>query len=128
MIYKRSELTECELTAMKIVWDAKEPITCQEIINELKNKYDLNYKDTTVYTFLKNLKEKGFVDSYRKGITLYVPLRSEEEYRSDQLKKMEKFWFSENFADFIVTLAEESGMNAADIDAIKKIMEKYKNN
>lgn len=122
-IYKRSELTECELTTMKIVWDAREPITCQEIIEQLSVKYGLNYKDTTVYTFLKNLKDKGFVDSYRKGITFYVPLRSEEEYRSTLLKKAEKFWFDDDFMAFIVTLALENNVALEDVEKIKKILE-----
>lgn len=123
-IYKRSELTECELTTMKIVWDAKEPITCQEIIEQLSVKYGLNYKDTTVYTFLKNLKDKGFVDSYRKGITFYVPLRLEEEYRSVMLKKAEKFWFNDDFTDFIVALAKENCVALEDIEEIEKILRK----
>ncbi len=123
-IYKRSELTECELTTMKIVWDAKEPITCGEIIEQLSVKYGLNYKDTTVYTFLKNLKDKGFVDSYRKGITFYIPLRSEEEYRSVQLKKTESFWFDGNFTEFMLTLAREHNMAPEDIEVIRGVLEK----
>ncbi len=87
MEIKRSELSECELTIMKCVWDAKEPITCSQIMAELKAKYDLEYKDTTVYTFLKNLKNKGFVDSERNGLTYYSSLRSEDEYRTELLKK-----------------------------------------
>ena len=55
---KRSELSECELITMKCIWDAKEPITCQEIMQKLLVEYELEYKDTTVYTFLKNLKER----------------------------------------------------------------------
>lgn len=121
-IYKRSELTECELTTMKVVWDAKEPITCQEIIEQLSAKYGLNYKDTTVYTFLKNLKDKGFVDSYRKGITFYVPLRKEEEYRGVMLKKAEKFWFEDDFVEFLLTLSKENNLDEESIEGIREIL------
>lgn len=51
---------------MKCVWDAGEDVTCAQIKEVLKEKYELDYKDTTVYTFLSNLKKKGFVDS-REG-------------------------------------------------------------
>ena len=122
-IYKRSELTECELTTMKIVWDAKEPITCQEIIEQLSSKYGLNYKDTTVYTFLKNLKDKGFVDSYRKGITYFTPVRSEEEYRSEQLRKTEKFWFNGNSASFVAALFQAKKISPEDREEIKRMID-----
>ena len=125
-IYKKSELTDCELTAMKIVWDAEEPITCPEVISILSSKYGLNYKETTVYTFLKNLKEKGFIDSYRKGITYFVPLRSEAEYRAEELRKACKFWFNGSLPEFIVTLAEVENVDPADIEKLKKAVKKYK--
>jgi predicted transcriptional regulator len=124
-IYKRSELTECELTTMKIVWDAKEPITCSEVIEQLREKYGLNYKDTTVYTFMKNLKEKGFVDSYRKGITFFVPLRLEEEYRREQLKKSMNFWFEGDLSKYIAALAEDNNVSEEDIKKLLKITQKY---
>ena len=69
---KFSELSDCELATMKCIWDAAEPISAQEIMEQLKIVYGLEYKDTTVYTFIKKLKEKGFVDSYRKGVTYYL--------------------------------------------------------
>ena len=124
-IYQKAELTDCELTTMKIVWDAEEPITCPEIISILSSKYGLNYKDTTVYTFLKNLKDKGFVDSYRKGITFFVPLRSEEEYRTEVIKHEEKFWFNGDFFEFIVALGEINDIDPSDLEKLKKMHKKY---
>ena len=87
---KFSELSDCELATMKCIWDAAEPISAQEIMEQLKIVYGLEYKDTTVYTFIKKLKEKGFVDSYRKGVTYYLAKRSEEDYRTQQLVKTKK--------------------------------------
>lgn len=92
-ILKRKRLSECELTTMKCIWDAKKPIACGDIMTELREKYGLNYKDTTVYTFLTKLKKKGFVDSYRGKKTCYVPLCSEEDYRTEQLENDKNFWF-----------------------------------
>lgn len=92
-ICKKSELTGCELVVMKIIWDAKQPITCQEIIRQLSDKYGMNYKETTVYTFLKKLKDKGFVDSYRKGITFFMAVRTEEEYRNMEVIRFCHFWY-----------------------------------
>ena len=43
MQIKKYELTECEQTIMKCIWDAGEPIPCSSIIKELKEKYKLDY-------------------------------------------------------------------------------------
>jgi predicted transcriptional regulator len=91
-MYRREELSECELMIMKCVWDANKPISCYEIMEQLRIKYGLEYKDTTVYTFLSNLKKKGFVKSFRKGVTFYEPARDMEEFRDTQIEKMEEFW------------------------------------
>lgn len=117
---KRSELSECELIVMKCVWDGGETVTCQEIIAQLKEKYDLHYKDTTVYTFLKNLKAKGFVDSYRRGVTFFFAARSEEEYREAQLLENQKFWYGGSVAKMVAALYKVNKLTKEDIKRINK--------
>jgi predicted transcriptional regulator len=77
---------------MKCIWDAGEPVPCCEVMEQLKEKYGLDYKDTTVYTFLGNLKKKGFVESYRRGVTFYIPIRDMAEFKDEQLRKINEFW------------------------------------
>ena len=72
---RRNELSECELIVMKCVWDGNGDITCAEVIEKLKTKYGLDYAETTVYTFLKNLKNKGFIETYKNRITRFKPIR-----------------------------------------------------
>ena len=75
---RTTEISQCELTVMKCIWDLKSEVTCAQVMEKLKEDYGLIYKDTTVYTFLKNLINKGFVTSEKKGITYYTPVRSEK--------------------------------------------------
>lgn len=125
-MYKRSELSECELVTMKCVWDAKEPVTCQEVITELKTVYGLEYKDTTVYTFLKILKQKGFIDSYRKGITFYQPIRDEVEYREGVLRKMLDFWFKNSTGDMLAAISQMSEFTKEERETLEKLAAKAK--
>lgn len=120
---KRNELSECELITMKCIWDAGEPITCQQIMEKLRNVYNLDYKDTTVYTFLKNLKEKGFVTSYRRGLTYYEPVRSEQEYRDEQLKKAEDFWFNGSSFKLMSALFQMKKMNKKEREELKRMID-----
>lgn len=121
---RRSELSECELIVMKCVWDGGQEVTCQEVIAELESKYDLHYKDTTVYTFLKNLKAKGFIDSYRRGVTFFYAVRDEEEYRESQLLKNQKFWFGGSLPKMISALYKVNKLSEEDIKRVRKEIDK----
>ncbi len=120
---RRSELSECELTTMKCVWDAGEPVTCQWIMDKLKRDYGLEYKDTTVYTFLKNLKDKGFVSSYRQGITYFQPIRDEKEFRDAQLAKAEKFWFEGSSVKLVSALFQMKKISKEEKEELKRMID-----
>ncbi|MBQ9199109.1 MAG: BlaI/MecI/CopY family transcriptional regulator [Lachnospiraceae bacterium] len=117
---RKAEISDCELVAMKCVWDADEPVTCSYVIEQLKTVYDRDYAETTVYTFLKNLKTKGFIDSYRKGITYFVPKRDRNKFRDEQLIKTEKFWFDGSTAELITALLNAKELSDKEKADIKK--------
>ncbi len=120
---KRLELSECELITMKCIWDSPEPITCQQIMEKLRTEYDLEYKDTTVYTFLKNLKDKGFVSSFRKGVTFYEAIRDEQEYRDEQLKRTRDFWFHGSYSELVSALFQMKHMGQREKDELKRMID-----
>jgi predicted transcriptional regulator len=123
LFMRRSELSECELTTMKCIWDAGEPVTCQWVMDRLRREYGLEYKDTTVYTFLKNLKNKGFVSSYKKGVTYFQPTRDEQSYRNAQLEKAEKFWFQGSPVKMMSALFNIKKLTKEEKSEIKKMID-----
>ena len=123
--YKRSELSEYELATMKCIWDAKEPITCQEIMGRLRDDYGLDYQDTTVYTYLKKLKMKGFISSYRRGVIFFEAVRQEAEYRDEQIKKTEDFWFRGSTGNMIASLVSRKKFSKEEKEEIKKLIDEW---
>lgn len=122
---RTTEISQCELTVMKCIWDLKAEtgeVTCAQVMEKLKEDYGLTYKDTTVYTFLKNLINKGFVSSEKKGITYYTPIRKEEDYRTDLLKQSKKFWFNDSVADFVEAVFKLDTITAEDKKKIKGLI------
>ena len=122
---RTTEISQCELTVMKCIWDLKAEtgvVTCAQVLEKLKEDYGLTYKDTTVYTFLKNLINKGFVSSEKKGITYYTPIRKEEDYRTDLLKQSKKFWFNDSVADFVEAVLKLDTITAEDKKKIKGLI------
>jgi predicted transcriptional regulator len=120
---KRSELSDCELLTMKCIWDADEPVTASEVIAKLKDDYGLAYKDTTVYTFIQKLKDKGFVESNRRGLTFFSPKRNKLEFRDQQLKEAEKFWFNGSSYEMMAAFIQISHLNDEEKQQIKKLID-----
>ena len=86
-----NELSPCETLIMKLIWEAPQDIPVQELIDQLRDDYGKDYARTTVVTFVGKLKDKRFVDTYRKGKAAFIhPLRSEEEYKGMSLDERRK--------------------------------------
>ncbi len=88
IVNKMSELTMCEIYVMKILWAAGEDLICKEVRDGLNEKYHMKYCDTTVYTFLKKLNEKGIIESYKKGVMFFRPVLSEQDFMLEYMNKM----------------------------------------
>lgn len=117
---RKAEISDCELVAMKCVWDAGEPVTCSYVIEKLKTDFGREYAETTVYTFLKNLKTKGFIESYKNGITFFKPKRDFIEFRKAYMKKTLDFWFDGSPSELIATLLEVQKLDEKELKNVKK--------
>ncbi len=124
-MYERSALSECEMVTMRCVWNLGDNATAFNVINMLAEDYGMVYKETTVYTFLKKLKDKGFVDTVRRGVTYYIPLVDETTYQKEMAKKLLRFWFNGDISEAVNAVLE--GEKIAKKDA-KKIRESIKLN
>ena len=87
-----SEITDGELLIMKCLWDEDHPLSAEEIIEALKSRFQKESKGSTVYTFLSRLKDKGYVDSYKKGASYYFYRISQEEFLKKYSEILADFW------------------------------------
>ena len=51
-------ISDCELLVMKCLWTAEQPVSVYVLISELDKQYGKEYKETTVYNFLSNLRKQ----------------------------------------------------------------------
>lgn len=122
------DLSNCEKLIMKIVWDASEDISTQEIIDVIRTQYDKDYARTTVVTFLQRLTEKGFVTTYRKGRISYVhPIRDEEQYKDHLLKHIEEFWFKGDVSNLLSALCKRKKPSTEEIARMREIIDELDN-
>ena len=121
-MFERSALSECEMVTMRCVWNLGKDATAFNIINMLSEDYGLSYKETTVYTFLTKLKDKGFVKTIRKGVTYYVPLVSEQEYQNKMAKQYLRFWFNGNVAVAVRAVIDGESLSRRELQNIRQAL------
>ncbi len=118
------DLSGCEKLIMKIVWDAGEDISTQEIIDALKVRYDKDYARTTVVTFIQRLSEKGFVEYYRVGRNSYVrALKDEERYKQTFLKGIQDFWFHGDLSNLVAALCKKERITKKEIEKLREVID-----
>ena len=82
---------------------------------------------TTLATFLKILKEKGFVQSESVGKMLrYSAVMKREEYTRSFMKDVKNTFFGGSLLSFVSFFAKEENLGQEEIDQIIDIIQKGK--
>ena len=118
---KNISIGDAELEIMKVIWNAKFPITSPDIGKEVEDK---GWKKTTIATFLTRLVEKGALSAEKNGkLYYYTPLITEKEYRKSQTKNLIKTLYNGSVRDFAVSFFEEQKLSEKDIKELMSIFE-----
>ena len=123
---RRDALTQREAMTMKLIWDHDGPISAVEIQQGLAERYGIDYERSTITTFILHLRQKEFIDSYKKGqIYYYTPLVSESEYIADQTRQFADFWFGGSAAKMIAAFAsdENGGISEEEIAELRRTID-----
>lgn len=118
-----SKLTECEELVMKTVWDAEEELSLMEIMDRVNTKYDKDWKQQTVSTFLARLVSKGYLQHNRQGRQFFykilIPL---EEYKGRITNEYIEFWNHGNADEFLCALMSARNLRPDEIERIRKML------
>ncbi len=118
---KNISIGDAELEIMKVIWNAKAPITSLDIGKEVEDK---GWKKTTIATFLTRLAEKGALSAEKQGkLYYYTPLISEKEYRKSRTGNLIQTLYNGSVKEFAVSLFEEQKLSEEDIRELKAIFE-----
>lgn len=118
-------LTKSEFQVMDILWSLPEQ---SGFTNDILNAYpDPKPAYTTLATFLKILKEKGFVQSENVGKMLrYTAVVKRDEYTRSFMKDVKNTFFGGSLLSFVSFFAKEENLGQEEIDQIIRIIKKGK--
>ena len=122
--YEDRNLSPTETLIMKAIWDAGTDISVPELMTIMKERYDKDYKRTTIGTFLLRLSEKGFVKSYRLGKLSYIRVvKSEAAYREKLAVEQTDFWLDGKASNLLSALCNSKGITKDDAEKIQEILD-----
>lgn len=84
-------LTKSEDQVMNILWNAKEPMTQLQILQQAKSPDTRHFKDRSIFAILNGLlskelvQEVGFVHSGKTFSRTFVPTKSRAEWYANEL-------------------------------------------
>lgn len=128
MVKKRTlpALSPAETEILRLVWQS-EPVTVQEVCDALPTDRLIAY--ATVQTLLRRLEKKGYVrhDVQGKAHLFSAAVKREQVIRRtvrDFIKRL----FGGDPLPLILHLADQSDLNADDIDELKNLIERHGKN
>lgn len=114
------QLSNAELEIMQLLWQEKVPLTAQQILSKMPEKY---WKVETLLTFLSRLQKKGAVSANkiptagRRAHSEFFTIVSAEEYRKAQsLAFIEKYHNGDPKA-MITALLKDELLTKADLQS-----------
>ncbi len=122
---EKKQLTKAETQVMHALWSLpQEGATSAEIMERMPEPKPAL---TTLLTFLKILKDKGFVTSQKEGRGQRFRAEvSRDAYTRTYMKEVKQTFFGGSFTSLVSFFAKEEKLNDDDISEILRIIEKKK--
>ena len=118
-------MTKAETQVMNILWSLPES---KGYSSEIMEKFpEPKPALTTLLTFLKILKEKGFVSSEKTGkAQLFSTTISREDYTRAYMKEVKNTFFGGSFASLVSFFAKDEQLSDEEVSEIMEIIKNRK--
>lgn len=117
------KLTHQEEAVMLHIWQLKECVV-KDIVNEMdepKPPY------TTVASIVRNLEQKGYLNSRKyANVYVYTPRVEEDEYKKYFMSSVVKSYFENSYKELVSFFVKEEKISSKELEEIIKMIEKGK--
>lgn len=115
-------LPDSELRVMQAIWACTSPVARKNIETRLSETYPI--AQTTLFTLLTRLKEKGFIAITQVGRTkIYTPLIAQQDYLSQQCSSFIKRLCGGNISTFASALCD-SDLTEQELSELSRLLER----
>ena len=111
-------VTESEYRFCLILWE-QEPIKSKELVRLCREKLD--WKETTTYTVIKRLSERGVLKNEK---TIVSSLVSKDEIQAAQMEDLLEKTFEGSLPAFVAAFAKSQNLTEAEMDMMQSLIDR----
>lgn len=117
-------LSRCEELIMYCIWAADGEMTGAQVQAMVNERFGKSYEKTTIWTFLKRLREKGYVDVRKiKNCSYYHAIADKKEFIRRQTEDIIDLWFDGTPSKLIASLGEKEHLNKEKISEMRRLLD-----
>lgn len=96
------QLLHNEQIIMQYIWEMGDETPLRQLLIDINQRYDKDWKRTTIRTYLTQLQEKGLIELHTKGKYSYInALVSEDGYRENLTEQLVDEWYDGSALDLV---------------------------
>ena len=111
-------VTESEYRFCLILWE-QEPIKSKELVRLCAERLD--WKETTTYTVIKRLSERGVLKNEK---TIVSSLVSKDEIQAAQMEDLLEKTFEGSLPAFVAAFAKSQNLTEAEMDMMQSLIDR----
>ena len=111
---------ESEYRLCLILWE-HEPVTSRELVRLCREQ--LGWKQSTTYTVIKRLSERGVLKNEQSVVTSLV---TKEQVQAAEIDELVEKTFEGSLPAFVAAFTKHRKMTTAEIDAVQAMIDQYR--
>ena len=113
------QLLHNEQIIMQYIWEMGDETPLRQLLIDINQRYDKDWKRTTIRTYLTQLQEKGLIELHTKGKYSYInALVSEDGYRENLTEQLVDEWYDGSALDLVANLYKDEKKYNKSIDIL----------
>lgn len=114
------KLPESEEEIMLIIWDAKESVSSDYIMERIEK----SWTKTTVLNFLTRLCNRGFLQCEKSGRSnLYAPIINKNDYLQKESRNFLQKMYHNSLTNMVASLYDGKSVTKKDLEELKRFIE-----
>ena len=116
------KLTDLEFKIMKVLWSREDPMTSNEILDRVRDKYD--GKLSSLMTFLARMVDKGYVYCDRSTRTnYYSAVVSQDQYKTQESESFLEKLYDNSATKLIAHLCKGKKISQKEIRQLRDYLD-----
>ena len=96
----------------------------RQLLIDINQRYDKDWKRTTIRTYLTQLQEKGLIELHTKGKYSYInALVSEDGYRENLTEQLVDEWYDGSALDLVADLYKDEKLTEEDKQKLRRMLD-----